>query len=191
MHRIRNSFMLLAVVAVLPLPLQGQQVIKASGTVLPSVRHINSQDMNFGEMDPAAAVLTDRVVNLLSTAVDAINGNAGSLDYRLNRNGQFSFSMPASLGSTTSAATLEVVDWECGLEMGTSPTTVTDPASTAGLDDYDTSGACTTGLSVDVSTETGARLVRIYIGGTILATAFEVAPAETFEGDITVTVVIP
>ena len=44
---------------------------------------------------------------------------------------------------------------------------------------------------MDVSGESGARLVRIYVGGTILATAFETAPAETFEGDITVTVVIP
>ncbi len=183
--------MLLAALAVLPLSLQGQQVIRASGTVLPSVRHINSQDMNFGEMDPAAAVLTDRVVSLLSTTVDAVNGNAGMLDYRLNRNGQFSFAMPASLGSTTSAATLAVDDWQCGLEMGTSPTSVTDPGSTAGLDDHDTSGDCSTGVSVDVSAEAGARLVRIYIGGTILAAAFETAPAETFEGDITVTVVIP
>ena len=123
--------MLLAAVAVLPLPLQGQQVIRASGTVLPSVRHINSQDMSFGEMDPAAATLTDRVVSLLTTGVDAINGNAGTLDYRLNRNGQFSFSMPTSLGSTTSTATLAVDSWECGLMMGASPTAVTDPGSTA------------------------------------------------------------
>jgi hypothetical protein len=190
MHRIRNTFMLLAAVAVLPPCLEGQQVIKASATVLPSVQWIESQDMSFGQLNPTGAP-TDRVVDLLSLTVDAINGNAGRLDYRLNRSGQFTFAMPTSLASTTSGSTLAVGSWECGLMIGTSPVSVTDPGNTAGLTGHDTSAGCTTGLPVDVSAANGARLVRVYIGGSILASAFQAAPAETFEGDITVTFIVP
>ncbi len=190
MSRIRNTLMCLAAVAALPLSLHGQQVIKARATVLPSVQWIESQDMNFGQMNPTGAP-ADRVVDLLSLTVDAVNGNAGKLDYRLNRNGTFTFSMPMALTSTSSPSTLAVASWECGLMIGTSPVSVTDPGSTAGLSQWDNGGTCNGGLPVDVSAASGARLVRIYIGGTMLATAFQAAPAETFEGDITVTFIVP
>ena len=71
-----GTIVLVAALAVLPLPLQGQQTIKASGKVKSAIRHISSQDMDFGEMDPAAATVTDRVVSMLSTTVDPANGNA-------------------------------------------------------------------------------------------------------------------
>lgn len=186
MHRIRNTLTCLAALAALPLSLHGQQVIKAHATVLPSVQWIESQDMNFGQMDPTGAP-ADRVVDLLSLTVDAVNGNAGKLDYRLNRSGQFTFVMPASLTSL-SGSTLAVDSWECGVMIGTSPVSLTDPGNTGGLSGY---GDCTTALAVDVSAANGARLVRVYIGGTMLAAAFQAAPAETFEGDITVTFIVP
>lgn len=187
-----SGLVLLAAVAVLPFPLQGQQTIKASARVKSAIRHISSQAMDFGEMDPAAATVTDRVVSLLSTGVDPMDGNAGTLDYRLNKTGQgFTFSMPTELTSTTTAATLAVASWECGMEVGTTPSAITDPAATAGLDAYDAGGTCATQLNADLTGALGSRMVRLYIGGTIASAAFEAAPAETFEADITVTAVLP
>jgi hypothetical protein len=172
--------------------LAAQQTITATAVVIGGVKHVTSQNMHFGELDPTVASPANRVVDLLSVTPNTTTGNAGTLDYRVNRDGtQFSFAMPGSLSSTSSAATLSVASWECGMEMGASASSVTDPGATGDLDAYDNGGTCGTTMTVDLSAVSGARLVRLYVGGTILATAYEVAPAETFEGDITVTVVVP
>ena len=124
--------------------------------------------------------MTDRVVSLLSTAVDPMDGNAGTLDYRLNTTGQgFTFAMPTELTSTTTAATLAIASWECGMAVGSAPGSLTDPATAAGLDAYDAGGSCATQLNADLTGALGSRMVRLYIGGTIASSAFEAAPAES------------
>jgi hypothetical protein len=188
-HSIRTTPLFLAALAVLPLPAAAQQ-ITATAVVVGGVKLVTSQGMHFGELDPTVASPANRVVSLLSVTPNTTTGNAGTLDYRVNRDGtQFDFTMPGTLTGPT--ATLAVDSWECGMEVGGSPNAVTDPGATGDLDEYDNGGSCASTFTVDLSLVAGARLVRLYIGGTILATAYEVAPAETFVGDITVGVTVP
>lgn len=185
-QRILKTLVLLAGMAVIPGSLMAQSTLTARGVVKGAFKEEGKQNLEFGEMDGLTGAASDRVIDLLDTGSDLINGNAGYIDFKLNKTGtNFSFSLPASL-SNGGSSTLAVDSWECGLEVGDSPNSVTDPGSQAGLDEY--SGDCSAALVADLSSHDGARLVRLYVGGTILATEFQDAVADTYTETINITI---
>lgn len=167
--------------------LSAQATVIAQGKVQGAAVFSNAQALQFGEMTPTGATAT-RSIDLLSTGVDATNGNAGTIDVRLNKsNTTIGFTLPATLtGSGTN--TLAVNQYECGLAVGPDFTTAPSPASEADLV-YD--GTCDGSTSLSVGTLSSARLVRVYLGGEILGSDIDSALADDYEGTITVTATIP
>lgn len=180
-----------ALVAGLPAAAAAQSGNVAVQGMVPGAANFDqagAQALQFGEMTPGAST-ADRVVSLLSTALDAVNGNAGTIDVRLNKSGTaLTFSLPASL-SGSGGNTLPVDSYACGYELGnTAAAPPATPAGTGDLDGYDAGCDGSTSLAVALS---GARMVRIYLGGVVLGSAIDAALADSYSGTITVTATVP
>ncbi|MFC1661424.1 hypothetical protein ACFL3S_08255 [Gemmatimonadota bacterium] len=188
-QRILKTAVLAAAMAALPIPLLAQSTITAQAVVKGGVKEESTRGMHFGELDAVSGTASDRAVDVLATGFDDVNGHAGLLDFKLNKDQtEFQFSLPASL-TNGSGASLAVASWECGLMVGDSPNTVTDPGDELGLSDFD--NACSSSLYADLSGENGARRVRVYIGGMIQAATFADVLADNYQETITVTVIVP
>lgn len=172
--------------------LAAQGSVTAQGKVQGAAVWNNStaQALEFGEMTPTGGTAT-RTVGLLETDLDPVNGNAGTIDVRLNKsNTNISFTLPAELDGAAGTNTLAVSGYECGLAVGSNATTAPSPANTGELNAY--AASCLSGTTeLDVGALTGARLVRVYLGGEILGSDIDNALADDYSGTITVTALIP
>lgn len=171
--------------------LAAQGSVPAQGTVQGAAVWGTAQALNFGDMTPMGTT-PDRTIDLLSTVEDATNGNAGTIDVRLNKNGTtIGFSLPQTLDGALGGNTLTVNGFECGFAVGADATTEPTPApgTTADLDDY--AATCTDATEFTVANLAGARLVRVYLGGEILGSEIDNALADDYTGTISITAAIP
>lgn len=184
--RILPLFALLAAVAQ---PLEAQTV-RARGLIRAGYVQTGSQDLEFGEMDMAQTGSPDRVISMLDYAGDPVSGQAATLTFIINSSGtEFQFTMPPDLEGQTTSATITPSAWDCGLKVGPVGT-FTDPTL---IGEFDESGNCGSSL---VATFTAAsapwlRTAKVYIGGTIPGSDIDAKPADTYEADIEVQVIVP